>query len=417
MTLRPEHRMILTLTSEQKSRQDILEFLFSESISWDFFITEILRHNVGPLIFEIIHHGQLEDLFPPTVIQELKKIHQQTAFFNMFLYAEAKKIVQALSQKNIPAILFKGASLSQDVYGNIALRPSADIDILVQKDSIQEVKKTFFELGFSFPQMLMSEDFYYRNHFHIPFSKNLKNFPIEIEIHWNLMDKYLLAATNIFEIWERKRNLDFEGAQTYGLSYEDELIYLALHTLKHGYMNTLIASNPLVYLDLFFNPICENKLIWFIDLKKIIESRSSKINWDHLIQTANRWGVLESIHAIFLILKNLFPHLEIPVELFKSSYKITWIRKLLFLTLIKHSQSPFIRKHLLTMKGELQFRLIRVFDIWEYLLPKYSLLKELYHFKFPFFAVFYYPVHLIKTIYQGFAGLAQWMLFKIRRKK
>ena len=414
MKLRPEHQLMINLVSETYSREEILEFIFSETISWDFFLQELLRNSVGPLTWEIIQKLKLEEIFPPKVIQGIKSSHQQTSFQNFFLFEETKKVVEALSKKRIPAILFKGSSLSQIVYKNFALRPCSDVDMLVSKDSMGEVKKTFFESGFTFPKDLIDERFYYQNHFHIAFYKTLKNCSVNIEAHWNLMDKYLLGATNIHEIWERKRPLQFEGIQTNGLCLEHEVIYLALHILKHGYMNAFIASNP-AHLLYLFNPAAENKLIWFVDIKKILETQNSSIDWPSLIETATRWGIIESIRPIFIILKTLFPSVNINGDFLRPDHpvKVSLPRKLLFKTLLTRSESSFIRKHLLTMKGDLQFRLIRVFDIIGYMFPNYSSLSRLYRIKVPPFALFYYPFHVTKTALLSGYGLSQWLFFSL----
>jgi hypothetical protein len=350
-------------------------------------------------------------------VQALKGSHQETGFYNFFLFEETKKIIETLSKKNIPVLLFKGSSLSQVIYKNNALRPCSDVDMLVPRETLEEVKKTFFQSGFSFPKDLIDERFYYQNHFHIAFFKSLKNCTVNIEVHWNLMDKYLLGATNISEIWEKKKPLQFEGIETYGLAQEHELIYLALHILKHGYMNRFIASNA-SYFSNVFNPTAENKLIWFVDLKKILEIKRSNIDWTLLIQTATRWGVLDSIRPIFIILKRLFPSIEASSQFLRPDdpVKISWPRKIFFKMLLSQSHSPFVRKHLLTMKGDLQFRLIRVFDILGYMFPNYSTLARLYKFKNPFLSACYYPYHIVKTALLGGYGIFQWLFFSLRKK-
>jgi hypothetical protein len=418
MNFSPEHQLLIDLSSEKLSREELLQSIFSENYSWDFFLQETARHSVGPLIYGYIQKQHFEDMLPPSVVQGLKKSYQQTGLQNLFLFNETKNIIEQLAQNKIDFILFKGSALSQEIYGNAALRPCSDVDMLVKRESIEDVKKIFFASGFSFPENLMHESFYYQNHFHLPFHKTLKNASVMIELHWNLMDKYLLGATSIDEIWERKRPIQFEGVPAFGLSLEDELIYLALHTLKHGYMNQFIASDP-KYLPTFLAPAAENKVMWFSDLRKILEAKGSQINWTELTARADRWGVLESIQCIYILLNLLYPHLEIPKELLhpKKPIQIPLPKRLLFKTILTRSNSSFIKEHLLKMKGDLQFRPIRMFDILEYMLPRFSTLSKLYHFQSPLLALLFYPYHMIKTALLGFYGLCQWFVFSIWKIK
>lgn len=416
MSLRPEHQLLLQLSSENTSREEILEFITSINVSWPFFLEEAIRHSVGPLLHEEIQRLTLEQILPPHVVQGLKTSKEQTSLQNFFLFTEAKSVIQRLEGRRIPCILLKGSSLSQNIYKNIALRPCSDVDILVPKDALEEVKNTFFKLGFHFPPDLMDERFYYRNHFHIPFHKTLTHSPILIEVHWHLMDPYLLGAIDISEIWNSKKPIRFEGIETYGLSQEDELIYLSLHILKHGYMNIFIASD-IQHIPHFFNPIAENKLLWFVDLKKILEAQKD-INWDFLIDRSSHWGVLESIRPIFLLLKWLFPHTNIPHDFLKPQTppKLSRASKILYKTLLSKSHSAFIRKHLLTMKGDLQFRLIRVFDLFDYLFPNHEILRNLYHFRNVFLSLYFYPFHFFKGVITATLGLFQWLIFRLKKR-
>lgn len=413
-SIRPEHRLAINLAGERTTREDILQFIFTESLDWNFFLSELLRNNIGPLVYDALRKNQLDAVLPPAVVQALKTSYHQTAMANLFLFQETRSIIEALNLAGIPAILFKGSALAIEIYGQAALRPCSDVDMLVAREKLPEVKKIFFDNGFSFPKDLIDERFYYRNHFHIAFNKPLKNAAVQIEVHWNLMDKYLLKGTNIDEIWKRKQPLAFEGLQTYGLAPEDEIIYLALHTLKHGYMNPYIASHPTRYRHIF-NPAAENRLLWFVDLKKILMARKDTVDWNLLHERAARWGVLESVRTILILLSALFPFVEVPERILETAkpVRVSLPRRILFKTILERSESRFIRKHFLTMKGDLQFRPIRMFDILEYMFPSLESLAKIYRIQQPFVSLAIYPFHVIRTALQGGYGLSQWMIFSL----
>ena len=208
MIFSTEHQLILDIISENVSPQDLTKKL-EQSIDWPHFLSEAVRHGVAPWIYHILESREQSSI-PASVIEQLKNQYHQTAFLNLLLFENAKPVFLDLSKKEIPVILFKGSALIQEIYGNAGLRPCADIDMLVPRETLNDVKKVFFVHGFKFPDELLDESFYYQNHFHIPFRKNFKQASILIEVHWNLMDKYLLKGTHLPEIIQRKKPLNFE---------------------------------------------------------------------------------------------------------------------------------------------------------------------------------------------------------------
>ncbi|MBI1883721.1 MAG: nucleotidyltransferase family protein [Chlamydiae bacterium] len=411
-----EHRFMLSLLSGNPSETEQIEWLIHKRLSWLFFTQEALRNNVGPLLWQEISHSSIQDLIPEKAKEILKSDHERTAVSNLLLFQETRKVVQTLQENSIPVLLLKGAFLAPEVYRNIALRPCADTDILIRWEDFSRIKKTLPRLGFSLSPRLMSESFYHRHHFHIPFLKLLKLTTVHIEVHWNLMDKYLLQGLQISEVWRRARPFTFEGLPALTLSPEDELIYLALHILKHGFMNRWIAADQSRFAFLF-QALSENKLIWFMDLKKILES-STVIDWNLLIERTQRWNVSESIRPIFKLLSLLFPSVPFPKSLLRigQPFRVSREREIFFKMVTSKSNSHWIQKHLLSMNGNLQFRPIRVLDILEYFFLPQKTLIQCYRLRSKFQIFFYYPFHFLKTLCDSISGLVEWAFFRLTQR-
>ena len=67
---------------------------------------------------------------------------------NLFLFAEFRKIAEALKARNVPVIVLKGMHLAAAVYGEIGMREMDDIDILVPRDQLQAAANALVEIGF-----------------------------------------------------------------------------------------------------------------------------------------------------------------------------------------------------------------------------------------------------------------------------
>ncbi|MDP3981243.1 MAG: nucleotidyltransferase family protein [Chlamydiota bacterium] len=430
----PEHKLLIQLSTESMNRGNILPLLFESEIDWKFFVSEASVHGIAPLLDHVIKTQDLGSIIPQFVQEQLSQQRQQAALYQMFLHQETKNILEKFRESSVNTLLFKGATLSHDTYEESSLRPSSDIDILVRKADLPRIQDIMFKCGFTFSEEMLPVQFYYQNHFHLAYQKKLKMCSIVIEIHWHLMDKYLMQATDLESIWQRRIPFAFDGVESSKFSLEDECIYLALHTYKHGYMNHLIARQE--NLDLFFHPFAENKLMWFVDLEKILIKKNQSISWDTITERTQNWCVDQAVLSIFTILDKLYPNLPLPqsyLQTFSLIGSLPWVKTKLFKTILNTSYTKgrsaqqrgfaqFLQKHFFTMKGELQFRLIRVIDLIEYMFPSPRFIKRLYaltHLHPVVICLYFpyvYPIHFIKTVSEHMFGLLQWIYYSIQKR-
>jgi len=64
------------------------------------------------------------------------------------LSREMDRLLAALHEADIPAILLKGAILAENLYPNPALRPMSDLDILVPHDRVLDAREVLERLGY-----------------------------------------------------------------------------------------------------------------------------------------------------------------------------------------------------------------------------------------------------------------------------
>ncbi len=67
----------------------------------------------------------------------------------MRLYRELAQVVRACNDAGVPVILLKGAHLAEAVYGNIALRPMVDVDLLVKQADLMRVHDILIGQGYA----------------------------------------------------------------------------------------------------------------------------------------------------------------------------------------------------------------------------------------------------------------------------
>ena len=92
-------------------------------------------------------HVELRELLHPVFLQhsaQMMKVHE-----------DAKCVMKALKDANVPCLPHKGVFLSQDIYGDPALRRSGDIDIILPlgKASLRHARAALEGIGYKSPDV------------------------------------------------------------------------------------------------------------------------------------------------------------------------------------------------------------------------------------------------------------------------
>ncbi|USK78796.1 nucleotidyltransferase family protein [Peribacillus frigoritolerans] len=213
-------------------------------VDWDSFLQLAIHHRVYPVIYPKIK--KLEDNRIPTyVIQTLYKEYKQNTFDMLHLSREMELVSKLFNENQIPLLFLKGPVIGAELYGDISLRTSKDLDMLIPMASLEKVEKALLSIGYIkdvVPNLL--NDWKLRNH-HIVYFHPQKN--IQLEIHWRLQP-LPMKEPKFNDLWERKRVSNITSYPTYFLGKDDLFLYLVSHGARHGWF----------------------RLRWLLDIDKII---------------------------------------------------------------------------------------------------------------------------------------------------
>ncbi len=89
------------------------------------------------------------------------------------MVSELDRLIDGLNKKGIEVISLKGATASEKIFGDIALYPSGDIDILIKVEDIDSVRKFLEADGYTLNDKCFDEyrDYFIRELYHISLSK------------------------------------------------------------------------------------------------------------------------------------------------------------------------------------------------------------------------------------------------------
>lgn len=200
----------------------------STGLNWDLLLELAESHGVLALFYKA-HDGQLPDNF-------VGHFRERWAL-SLFLARELEGLLREFAARGIEVLPLKGPVLAELLYGQVTLRPSDDLDILVREEDFAQAELLLLELGF---EPLGPADDYHRD-----FVRN----GTYVELHFGIGSP---SAPN-FDLpgaWARARRLEFRGCAIRFLSPVDLILYLSLHGLKHRFA----------------------RLIWVLDISRALEA-------------------------------------------------------------------------------------------------------------------------------------------------
>ena len=186
--------------------------------------TALLRvaseENVFPLLVQRISALGIE--FPSPQREQLREIKRK-AQFSAFIWAESlRSTLAAFHRSGVPVTPLKGPCLAERLYGDVALRTYADLDLLVRPHDLARAEKLLTDLAF-IPSG--RADDYHR-------SWNRK--AVNLELHRNV-DNPLTFDFDVNAAWARAQPSQFSGVPVWIFHPSDELSFLCLHAVRHRF--------------------------------------------------------------------------------------------------------------------------------------------------------------------------------------
>jgi hypothetical protein len=203
-------------------------------------------------------------------------------------------VLRTLQNDGIPVIALKGAHLAEVVYGNIALRPMGDVDLLVRKTDLSRVEGKLLETGYGPPERPSIEEQCEKSQHLVGFAKQDT---FLIEIHWNIECPTSPFTIEVDGLWKRARPAAIAGVNVLVLSLEDLVLHLCLHASFH---HTFCIG---------LRPLC--------DISETIRHYRDEIDWKQVQLRSQQWGVEKCVYLTLKVARELLGA-TVPDDLMKA---------------------------------------------------------------------------------------------------
>lgn len=282
--LREDKLLLLCCQTEidDKDKSEIIA-IQKNNIDWDCFLEKARGEGISPLVFlrlpKIIIN---RDDIPRYVRKKLKEDYYLNAARNALVFEELRKAIETFRKAGLQVIVLKGAALAETVYGNPALRPMSDVDLLVKKEDLHQVDELLKKLDYSPADRSVDDvDFTSTYLTTLDYRNPAKNSP-SFHIHWHFVNSTIpnesyINHIKMEDIWRDSVKTNIADIETWVMSPHHLIIHLSEHALR--------VTHSL------------SKLSYFCDIDRAINYYWKSLDWDLLVQATIRFNLNKMVYT------------------------------------------------------------------------------------------------------------------------
>lgn len=228
LTKRVKGRIVLSITPPEQ--QYLIRLLSSvlhdaqpqnpqEYMAWEKLYQLSLRHGIANMAFYGLKQLNDAQKPPPVLMRKFHTEYRKAIAREATQHIAVEQLLSTFEENGINCMPLKGY-LIKYLYPQPDMRLMADVDILIENEQAQQVKRLMLALGFTLENQGGNHDVYHRKPF------------MNVEIHHRLVAKNSPYSAYLSKTWDRA-SLKPGCRYIWQLSPEDLYIYLLIHLTKH----------------------------------------------------------------------------------------------------------------------------------------------------------------------------------------
>ena len=205
-----------------------------EGMDWRLFLSLAGLHRVIPFL-NANSQCLAENACPERVLDALRERSEQNTWNNLALAVELVHLADLFERNNIPSIAIKGTAQALLLYGNLELRSSSDIDVLVSVEAVEEAHRILLQAGYARMSRYPGHRFLeaarkgFLHHYHYRHEVT----GIIVELHWRLAVYRSALRMEFDTILENAQVVKIGDREVKTLSNEHMTLLLFWHGALH----------------------------------------------------------------------------------------------------------------------------------------------------------------------------------------
>jgi hypothetical protein len=267
--------------TDRKNRNKIIETQI-KSIDWDCFLRKARENGISAVVYSRLNEIKKDcPHIPSFIFKKLKKVYYLNATQNSLIFEELGKVLKIFSNAGLQVIVLKGAVLAEKIYGNLALRPMMDVDLLAKKEDLFCLNEQMKTLGYR-PSDISVEDIDFSSGYltTLDYRSLSPNFP-SFHVHWHFVNSTVpnesyIKSIKIEDIWRDAEKTKIADVETMVMAPHHLLIHLSEHALR--------VTHSL------------SKLSFFCDIDEVVNSYQGRLDWERLIKESHKFNLNRMVY-------------------------------------------------------------------------------------------------------------------------
>ena len=261
-------------------------------VDWSRLADLAALHGVVGLVWHTLTVQGATQAVPEPARSAMQAAATQIHFDGMVHVREIGAMAAALAAAGIEPLWLKGHALADMLYDDPLIRPSGDVDLLVQREQAAAAEAALAAVGYR-PHSAALREYELAHNYHLTLAR--EPWPgrrVVAELHWELgaagLFRYDLAA------WRaRAQRFTLAGVETplWRFAPGEQLLHLAMHMRKHRYVG----------------------LRWLVDVATLLRRFGDELDWPALAHAARQGGFATLLYTTVTLAQSLF-HAPVPVH-------------------------------------------------------------------------------------------------------
>jgi hypothetical protein len=357
------------------------ELQVPDDMDWHRVVATARANRMQVLLHRVLRANDLIERLPPSACEALQQDVVKLAQDAELLGRMLADYLRRAAERMLETVVLKGLAVAVDVYGDPAVRPGGDIDLLVRQRDVEASLDILDEMGLGqhWPNLL-DDRFYKRHHLHL--QRCSEDLRVWFEIHWALDHPYTLLTIDYDAMLNRAKSATLLGQPVKRLAPADLLLSLAVHLVKHAvYLPTAIDRSDVARLIL-----ADGMLMYFVDVAQAIGCYAGQLDWSLLVARTQESGASTSVGSVLRICRT---HLDarVPEWVFEALpvQEPSRLRRWALDNVAAYELATYLGQEprrlwdlLLVTNGAFILRPIRVLDTLSYFNPDAEYLQRRY---------------------------------------
>lgn len=131
---------LLSVKEIDEEKVCVIQKILEQNLDWDLFLNIAQYNRTYPIVYKNI--SKLINLrIPEPVFNKLEQSYKGNTLHVLKFAGELIRLMDLMKKNEVRAISLKGPLLGIEIYGDVSLRTSRDLDILIDCNDLEKVEK------------------------------------------------------------------------------------------------------------------------------------------------------------------------------------------------------------------------------------------------------------------------------------